>query len=771
MAYTVGQTVQAADYNGFRTSVNTAWSVGTGNAGYGQPEFTQVNVGDLIQARASTVTPGNPNSNVPPTWSTTPEWRSLVNAINSMSKHQVGGADIVTASSFAASNSLPTSAASITGLIAHSSTVSNGITAVTGNQRLNAAAQGTTSTTVLTNNAGAWSDKLVFTFEVNFSNVNRLRYYFNAGGQISLNMSHSGSGDANSLFSNIASEAGQIYLSSTNAFPLTIAGQTYDGVTKVGGVVSSRTTINNLGFYQLTGTPVQIYKQTGSSPSTPYTSDSAITITAAHDGAGKLIFVVTWDLIPNGVSVSSGSITNLSLLPPSTANIVDTWGTPTVTTNVELTQAPNCITPTVGSVSSNAFKATVAYNGTITVTNATDASITSGLPSGITYTGAANGNNYVLTLTGTPTTGNQSYNILVTATNSGLGCVSATLPSPVSAGSGTVEETLCDTPVSSAAFAANSFTANVAYGPVTWTVSKATSATLSGFPTGITVTGQQVGADYQFTVSGTPGVSTGGSTWTALVTATNNCGGGKTQSTLASTQVGTGTVGALANCVAPTVGTVSANSFQVGVSYTGTITVQNATSATITGGLPSGITSNAGAASGSNYVFNLSGTPTSSGEAYDIRVNATNSGATCTTVTVTNQQAGSGTVIAQAQCAAPVIGAITPNLASPPSFKVGQAYSGTVTITNTTSTGQGNIGTVIVPGVTITAANLAGTTLTYTISGTPTTTGQYDISFTATNNCGGGSAPTTTTSSIGLITVSAAAACANPVIAANIIEV
>lgn len=766
MTYSVGGKVQASDYNGFvsnnSNNINQAWGTGSGSSGYGQPQFTPVAIGELIKSRATTVTPGNPNNNVPPTWSATPEWRALVDSANAMSRHQTG-ANAVSAASFSASNNFPSPTPATGGLVAFSTALNSALTTVTGNQRLNASAQGTIITTALTNNVGTWSNNLKFTFNVDFGNANRLRYFFNAGGQVRFSMSHGGSSQIDNLFSNIATEAGQIYLSSTNLFPLTIAGQTYNGVTKVGGVTSSdpsRTNIFNAGFYQLTSTPLTILTQTGSSPSMSQTAASFISITAAQNGAGKLTFVVTWDEVPDGFSVSSGSITNMSLLPPSTANIVDTWGTPTITTNVEVAQGAQCATPSVGTVSPNSFQATIPYTGTITVTNATLASIVSGtLPTGISVSSAAaSGTNYVISLSGTPSTSGQIYDIRVNATNAAIGCAESSAQNQ-QAGSGTVVASLCPAPVPNFSIPGSAFQADVTFSSTGAFVANATSATLTGLPTGIIVTGSQSGANYAFNISGKPDISTAGQTWTARVTATNDCGGGKTASTITDVIVGTGTVGSLANCVTPSVGAITPNSFQVGVAYNGTITIQNATSASldlINNKSPTGITM-AGQPSGANYVFTVTGTPTVANETYDFRLTATNSGANCTTVSLPAPvSAGSGTVSGAAACPAPSVGTMAPTVLKP-----GVAYTGTITIIGATSATV----TGLPLGISAVSSSFSGGNVTINLAGTPTLAAanqSYTPSVTATNDCGGGKTATTVTANAGTVTVQSADTCPAP---------
>lgn len=264
MAYSVGGSIQASDYNGFITSINTAWSTGASDAGYGQPSFPSVIVGDKIFARPATVVASGSPGVVAPTWSTTPEWRTLINTINDMSNHQTGAAAIV-AADFAASSSLPVAASATSGLIAYGTTVSAAITTVTGTQRLDAAAQGATSSTTITNGT-AWNDNLTFAWTITFANDNAARFYFNSGGQISIACSHPNPAglDIDDLISDICSDAGTIWLSSTNGTPVTVnlAGTSYNGVTKVGGSNPAGLTINqNNGFYGLGAAAVMLSEQ------------------------------------------------------------------------------------------------------------------------------------------------------------------------------------------------------------------------------------------------------------------------------------------------------------------------------------------------------------------------------------------------------------------------------------------------------------------------------------------------------------------------------
>ena len=53
--------------------------------------------------------------------------------------------------------------------------------------------------------------------------------------------------------------------------------------------------------------------------------------------AGSIITIYTvWDEIPNGLTVSTGSVTTLTVRPPETTNIANTWGTITLAGSVSV---------------------------------------------------------------------------------------------------------------------------------------------------------------------------------------------------------------------------------------------------------------------------------------------------------------------------------------------------------------------------------------------------------------------------------------------------
>jgi len=310
MTYAVGGLIQAADYNnligsspsGTANKLNTVWAVGQGNAGYGQTALGNVAIGATVQAT---------------------EWSNLNNRIGNAASHQ------------------GTSITSITGLVVGGlikytdagPAFTNNLTAIYGS-RLNASAVGSTSVSTVTRPSG-WSDAVTFDHTVTFTSGDAARYFFNAGGQIGMSFSTPSGSAIDNIFNALATACGTIWVSAPNSGSITIAGSSYNGVTKSGGSGSVATLGTNLGYYGLTSSFQTIFKQVAGYGG--YLG-SYIEVQARTNGTqgsngdnGSVVYIKTiWDEVPNGLSVSAGTATTLTLRPPSTTYISNTWGTPSV---------------------------------------------------------------------------------------------------------------------------------------------------------------------------------------------------------------------------------------------------------------------------------------------------------------------------------------------------------------------------------------------------------------------------------------------------------
>ena len=306
MTYASGSTILAADYNGLvgtnpntaSGTLNTVWSTGGTTAGYGQTALATVAAGDSILAAS---------------------WANLVNRTANAATHQGTTITGVTAPSTG-------------GVITYLSAIPTNLTSIY-TSRLNAASQGTTTSNAVTT-ASTWSSVATFTQTVTFANGDAARYFFNSGGQLAITCSSPGGTGIDLLLNNLASNVGTVVLSAMNSGTANIGGTSYNGVTRIGGGGNSPTIGTNSGYYALTTSNANIYYQTASTGPSGYLSTN-INIFAKSNGtqggngdAGSIITIYTvWDEIPNGLTVSAGSVTTLTVRPPETTNIANTWGT------------------------------------------------------------------------------------------------------------------------------------------------------------------------------------------------------------------------------------------------------------------------------------------------------------------------------------------------------------------------------------------------------------------------------------------------------------
>jgi hypothetical protein len=329
MTYTVGGTIQAADYNGFANdsanNVGAIWSTGSTDKGYGQTAISNVSVAGTVTAT---------------------QWATLVNNLANLGSHQ--GTTIT-------SRTAPVAGNTITILNA----VATDINTLTGS-RGNAAASGTeygifsgtTSKTAATGSGtAAWT--ITFTHTITFASANALRYFFNAGGIVRLKYGKSSTGtDTDPDWNTLAGWCGTINLTGrVNATTNTIAGQAYTGTTRLSGSGGTQTTLaTTTGWYNLTGSPTTIFQLNNST--SPY-SGEFIRTTATATSSTVLTLVTTW--VSDGSSgagtsanISGGTATTspsttitgtapttlVTYIPPSTTYLSASWGTPTIAASV-----------------------------------------------------------------------------------------------------------------------------------------------------------------------------------------------------------------------------------------------------------------------------------------------------------------------------------------------------------------------------------------------------------------------------------------------------
>ena len=319
MTYAQYGLIQASDYNAFTgpsstvatsaNQLNTVYGVGNGNSGYGQTVLPTVTLGQLVSYT---------------------NWRDLINVYTSIGNHQSTAITAVTVPSQGA-------------LIQVLSSISTNLTSIYTN-RLNASGQAATYSNTVTN-ATTWSSAITFTHTVTFSSADAARYFFNAGGQLALTFSHPAGTAINNLWNSLATACGTVVISSPISGSITVAGTSYNGITKIGGSGTTSVLSTNTGYYGLTTTAVEVFKQLSSGSTPAGYSNSFISVSARSNGTqgsngdkGTIITItVTFDEVPNGSPTqiaAANTSSTVTVRPPATSYLTNTWGTVSVTGSV-----------------------------------------------------------------------------------------------------------------------------------------------------------------------------------------------------------------------------------------------------------------------------------------------------------------------------------------------------------------------------------------------------------------------------------------------------
>lgn len=327
MTYTVGNLIEATDYNGFvsttsNANVNDIWSTGSGNKGYGQTALATVSAAAAVTAT---------------------QWANLVNTISTIATHQ--GTTITSRTAPTAGNLIQILANINTDLT--TLTTKRGDCATSGSQYT--AWTGTTARTAATG-SGTTPWTITFTHTVTFPSANAARYFFNAGGRILLQTSKTSTGtDADDEWNDLATTlCGAINITAGGGLTQVISGSTYTGTTKVGGTGTPDTLLTTTGWYDLLTTDTIIYKQFADT--SPYTTQY-IQVKAKTAGTGTQLVITTEWFDPGGSAVGSSDnisggtdtvgatfgtapATLVTYYPPGTGSLTASWGVPTVAATV-----------------------------------------------------------------------------------------------------------------------------------------------------------------------------------------------------------------------------------------------------------------------------------------------------------------------------------------------------------------------------------------------------------------------------------------------------
>jgi hypothetical protein len=317
MTYSVGGLIQAVDYNTFAqggaspdnnvANLNTIWATGTLDKGWGQSSPVST------VASAATVT--------------ATQWSTLFSRFTTIASQT--------------NTSVTAIANPIAGeLIAVKSNFSSNLSSCFTN-RNNAAAVGATITSGgAATFSTAWSDSLTAVHTITFANANSARYFFNAGGRITWAGARSGgsSSSSNTAWTNLLTSCGTLNIT-TGTSTQVIAGTSYTGTTKTGGSGSPVTLLTGTGFYDLTTSDQEVFKQLDSTYL--YTTNFVSVNIKANAAAGSAT-VITITVLYNDAhstyepgTVVDGTLTStVTLVQPSTTFLTNTWGTPTLSSSI-----------------------------------------------------------------------------------------------------------------------------------------------------------------------------------------------------------------------------------------------------------------------------------------------------------------------------------------------------------------------------------------------------------------------------------------------------
>lgn len=310
MAYSQSGIIAATDYNNFlngSNQLNTVWSTGTGDAGYGQTALSTISIGGTITAT---------------------QWATLINTLNSMLTHQSGSGSGITAT---------TAGDKINYISALASSINTSYT-----NRLLFATQGTTTTG--TNLTTAWTNASTGTTlsgtwgaRCAFASADAARYFFNAGGKLKFNFSASGSngsGRSNEVVA-LAGFMGGV---------ATYGQRTNGGRTGSGGTLGTNDTAK--GYWNVTKAS-NITLVSVTSTTAAYTSDTGSiyvnqngTAGANGDNGYNIDFYGTMSST-SGTNGPGGTYTfddslgvtinrSIDIIYPESTNLSNTWGTPTI---------------------------------------------------------------------------------------------------------------------------------------------------------------------------------------------------------------------------------------------------------------------------------------------------------------------------------------------------------------------------------------------------------------------------------------------------------
>ena len=309
MAYTSGDTIEAAHYNGFVASVNALWGTGTSNRGIGQT------------TTISTVSATNTI--------TATQWSTLLDRIRSISDHYGQDASITVDT---VTN--PTSGDTISAYATLSADIGTIDAAQIAVESVAAGYQTAVTDTAVV--SGTFTTTITQTDTLTFGSANEMRYFFNAGGRVNVDWTISG-GTSDAKYDewvDLVTQCGSYYIYNTTGG-------------KSGGSGTPTTNLTTTGFWDLgTGTTTMFKQLADTSPYTANFIQLDASLNAAAGSSTIMTLTSTWQddetdqtsynkNIYNVLDQVDGTkTTTFSFEAPATTYITATWGTPTWATTV-----------------------------------------------------------------------------------------------------------------------------------------------------------------------------------------------------------------------------------------------------------------------------------------------------------------------------------------------------------------------------------------------------------------------------------------------------
>jgi hypothetical protein len=317
MTYSVGGLIEAVDYNTFAqggaapdnnvANINTIWGTGTLDKGWGQ---------------STTITPVSTAATV-----TATQWATLFTRFTSSASQ---------------TNTTVTAVANpvVGDTIDQKANFSSNLSSVFTN-RNNAVGVGSTITASgVATRSTAWLTALTATHTITFASANAARYFFNGGGRITWTGARTGGtvDSKNTSWTNLLTACGTLNWT-TGTSTQVIAGTSYTGTTKTGGSGSPTTLLTGVGFYDLTTSNQEVFKQFGSTYL--YTTNFVSINIKANAAAGSATVITLEVRFDDSHSTAGdenvdGTLTStVTAIAPSTTYLTEaSWGTPTLSSSI-----------------------------------------------------------------------------------------------------------------------------------------------------------------------------------------------------------------------------------------------------------------------------------------------------------------------------------------------------------------------------------------------------------------------------------------------------